>query len=359
MALVLLLANTRRGGIGNDHVLLDALAVPVWCVDASGLVTARNKGCAGMGATLPPETGRVELAGRVYEVMAQHSGGGGRVFAAVPMDAAVRAESALRDFRNTLSDTFAQLALGLGLFDQAGRLQMFNPAFGDLTGLPVEFLLRKPSLGALLDALRDSGMLPEPKDWRGWRQMMTDLPATATPHEELWGLTGGVTYRATLRPQAKGAFSLLLEDVSTEMSRSQRYRADMELAQAVIDTLDEGIAVFAGTGQLVMSNAAYSALWGHDPGAVLGEGSIRRIAAHWREVSAPSPLWSEIEEFIASAGMRDGWHAEARLRDGRLIACHITPIWNGATLAAFRPILPDAALAEGIAAVPYREIRMG
>ncbi|MBC2836018.1 PAS domain-containing protein [Paragemmobacter straminiformis] len=358
IALVLAGRHGAKHGAAGGGLDPDALAIPVWSVDVTGLVTARNAACRTLGEALPAAAGRVEIASHWYEVMAQQSGGG-RMFAAVPMDAAVRAESALRDFRNTMGDTFAQLALGLGLFDAAGRLQMFNPAFGELAGVPVDFLLRRPHLGALLDALRDRGMLPEPKDWRGWRQMMLELPSGSTTYEEVWGLAGGVTYRATLRPQAKGAFALLLEDISTEMSRSQRYRADMELSQAVIDTLDEAIAVFAGTGQLVLSNAAYAELWGHDPGAMIGEGSIRRIAAHWREVSAPTPLWSEIEEFIGTTGLRDGWRAEARLRDGRLIACRIAPIREGATLAAFRPVLPDGALPERAAVLRYQDIRAG
>lgn len=333
---------------------LDALAVPVWSVDATGRVTARNAASRVLGDAVPHVTGRVEVGGHWYEVMAQ-TVSGARLYAAVPMDTAVRAETALRDFRNTMSDTFAQLSLGLGLFDQAGRLQLFNPAFGELCGLPVEVLMRRPHLGALLDAMRDKGMLPEPKDWRAWRQTMLDLPAGQTMHEETWGLASGATYRATLRPQAKGAFALLLEDISTEMSRSQRYRADMELAQSVIDTLEDGIAVFAQTGQLVMSNAAYAELWGHDPGTVIGEGSIGRIAAHWREMSAPSPLWSEVEEFIGTSGAREGWRSEARLRDGRLIDCRFVQIWDGATLVAFRSVVAEGAAL----ATRLRGARMG
>lgn len=346
-----------RGGVGAG-LDLDALAVPVWVVDESGHVTARNAACRSLGGELPKAAGRVEVATHWHEVMMLEAGGA-RVFAAVPVDAAIRAETALRDFRNTMSDTFAQLALGLGLFDAAGRLQMFNPAFGELSGLPVEFLLRRPHLGALLDALRDRGMLPEPKDWRAWRQMMLELPAGTVMHEEMWGLPDGVTYRATLRPQAKGAFALLLEDISTEMSRSLRYRADMELSQSVIDTLDEGIAVFAQTGQLVLSNAAYAELWGHDPGVTLTEGSIRQVAAHWREVSAPSPLWSEVEEFIGTTGLRDGWQAEARLRDGRLIGCRCVPIRDGATLVAFRPLTGDGMVPAAMPAMRYQGARMG
>ena len=350
-AMIALLVQLGSGG--GNRTALDGVAFPVWVVDGQGVVAMRNAVCTQLGSTLlPVQAGRAEMGGRWFDVTVR-TDGAGQVFSAVPVDGVIRAEVALREFRTTMSDTFAQLETGLGLFDAEGKLQMFNPALADLTGLPVEFLMRRPSLGAVLDALRDCGLVPEPKDWLQWRRRMLELSVqpAALAQQETWGLPGGATYRATLRPQAKGSFALLLEDISTETVRSRRYRADMELAQSVIDTLDEGIAVFAGTGQLVLSNAAYAALWGHDPGSMIGEGGIGHIAAHWREVSAPDPLWGRIEEFVATAGEREAWHAEARLRDGRLIECRIAPILDGATMAAFRPLPPDHAIPDGMASV--------
>lgn len=359
-ALIALLVQLRTGT--PAHLGLDAVALPVWAVDADGTELMRNAACGRLGPVeLPTAAGRAELAGQWFDIVVRPNGEG-QVFSAIPAEAVVRAEGSLRDFRTTMSDTFAQLETGLALFDAQGRLQLFNPAMGELTGLAVEFLARRPSLGAVLDALRDKGTLPEPKEWLAWRRMMVELPmrSGALSHEETWALPGGVTYRMTLRPQAKGSFAMLVEDISTEMIRSRRHRADVELAQAVIDTLEEGIAVFAGSGHLVLSNAAYAELWGHDPAATMLEGTIARMAAHWREVSAPDPLWTRIEDFIALTGEREAWQAEARLRDGRLIACRIAPIWDGATLAAFRPIAPDHAVPEGVPSVArYRARKAG
>lgn len=357
IALLFQLRASEQGQLG-----LDVVGLPVWAVDADGTELARNEACRRWGhVTLPDQPGRAEIAGQWYEVVTRPNGEG-LVFSAIPAEGVVRAEGALRDFRTTMSDTFAQLETGLALFDAAGRLQIFNPAMAELTALPVDFLMRRPSLGAVLDALRDGGMVPEPKDWLEWRRMMVELPMKpeAVSHEETWGLPGGLTYRATLRPQAKGSFALILENISTEMIRSRRYRADMELAQSVIDTLDEGIAVFAVSGQLVLSNAAYADLWGHDPATSMAEGSIGPMAAHWREMSAPDPLWTRIEDFIGTEGEREGWQAEARLRDGRLIACRIAPIWDGATMAAFRPLPPDHAVPDGLPSVArYRASKAG
>ena len=104
--------------------------------------------------------------------------------------------------------------------------------------------------------------------------------------------------------------------------------------------MDEAVAVFSPSGQLVMSNLAYALLWAHDPEGTMQGDAIRAVAAHWRAHSAPGSLWSEAEEFISTVGNRVAWRAEARLLDGRLLTCRFAPLSGGATLAAFRTIDP-------------------
>lgn len=283
-----------------------------------------------------------------------------RLVFALPADAAVSAETALRDFMQTLTKTFAQLPTGLAIFDRQRRLQLFNPALMDLTGLPADFLSMRPSLLSVLDALRDRNMIPEPKDYRGWRRQLVDMEKAAASglYEETWNLPDGQTFKVVGRPHPNGALALMMEDITHEVSRSRRYRSDLELGQAVIDEMDEAVAVFSPSGQLVMSNLSYALMWAHDPEQHLKATTVGAVAAHWRMLSAPSTLWSEAEEFISTVGNRVPWRSEARLLDGRLLTCRFAPLAGGATLAAFRavevaekarpvlagPVVPDTAL---------------
>jgi len=294
--------------------------------------TAASQGAVGQRQRLVLPGGEVawfDLVGFAEEA--------GRLLFALPADAAVQAEGALRDFMQTLTKTFAHLPIGLAIFDHSRQLQLFNPALLDLTGLPVDFLSMRPSLLSVLDAMRDRAMIPEPKDYRGWRRQLIEMEKAAVSgsYEETWSLPGGQTYRVIGRPHPNGAIALMIEDISTEMLRTRRYRADLELGQSVIDEVDAALAVFSESGQLVMSNAAYSVLWGHDPAAALGEGSVRSLCAHWRLQSAPNAVWAEVEDFVANPGERQAWSAEVRLLDGRLLSCRFAPLAAGATLAAF------------------------
>ena len=108
----------------------------------------------------------------------------------LPADAAVRAERSLREFVQTLTKTFADLPIALAIFDRQRQLQLFNPALIDLTNLPTGFLTARPTLFDLLDKLRELRMVPEPKDFRSWRQQMSNLESAAATghHVEEWSL---------------------------------------------------------------------------------------------------------------------------------------------------------------------------
>ncbi|MEZ5798662.1 MAG: PAS-domain containing protein [Paracoccaceae bacterium] len=263
---------------------------------------------------------------------------------ALPADRLVQAEVTLRDFMQTLTKTFAQLPIGLAIFDQHRVLQLFNPALLDLTGLPAEFLIGRPSLSSFLDALREEAMIPEPKDYRSWRKQVLALEEAAASglFEETWTLPSGQTYRVTGRPHPNGALAFLFEDISNEMMRTRRYRADMELGQAVIDAMGDAVAVFSQDGSLVMTNRAYVSLWGPPDQGALAGADRPAVIEDWRARSAPSLLWNDLTDYIGSFGEREAWDGDIRLLDGRTLACRISPLPHGATLVTF-------ALARGAA----------
>lgn len=257
---------------------------------------------------------------------------------ALAADKAVQAETALREFMQTLTKTFADLPIGLAIFDRSRCLQMFNPALTDLTTLSPELLISRPTLNAFLDAMRAKAMIPEPRDYRSWRKQLARLEEEATMglFEETWSLPGGQTYRVIGRPHPNGALAFMFEDISNEMSRTRRYRADVELGQSVIDAVEDGVAVFSQGGQLVMSNHAYAQLWQHDPQVLLSEASVSTLCTWWREHAAPTMLWDDATDYVTSSGDRTPWEGEVRLLDGRLVVCRFRPLTGGATLITFR-----------------------
>jgi PAS domain-containing protein len=271
------------------------------------------------------------------------------LFAAANVDDAVRAETQLGEFTQTLTKTFAHLTIGLAIFDQSRRMILFNPALIDLTGLAPDFLAAKPTLVGFLDRLRERRIIPEPKDYTSWRRKMAELEAAAVDgsYSETWSLPTGQTYRVTGRPHPDGAVIFLFEDISAEISLTRRFRAELEMGQAVIDSLDEAIAVFTADGVLAMTNAAYARLWGHDPNTELSEVLVADATAVWLGRAAPSPAWGDFRDFVRQGQNRTEWSADVILRDGRLLCCRFVPLEGGGTLAGFRPRRADDRRAGG------------
>ena len=256
---------------------------------------------------------------------------------ATPADEIVKAENSLKDFVQTLTKTFAHLSIGLAVFDKNRQLAIFNPALIDLTKLPADFLSMRPTLFSFLDRLRENRTIPEPKDYKSWRQQMIELEIAATDgtYEETWSLPSGQTYRVNGRPHANGAVALLFEDISDEVSLTRNFREELEVGQAVLDTLDDAVVVFSSSGLITMTNKAYVSLWGVDPSTTFGEMGVTDATRNWQEICDPTPLWDELQTFINTPGKRTEWQGKATLDDGRPLNCHFMPLAGGATMVRF------------------------
>jgi len=256
---------------------------------------------------------------------------------ATPADAIVNAETSLKEFVQTLTKTFAHLSIGLAVFDKNRQLALFNPALTDLTRLPIDFLSARPTLFAFLDRLRENQMIPEPKDYKSWRQQMLALEEAAADgtYEETWTLPGGQTYRVNGRPHPDGAVALLFEDISAEISLTRNFREELEIGQAVLDALDDAVVVFSSTGVITISNIAYAKLWGVDPGTSFAEMGITDAIRNWQEICDPTPLWGHLCDFVDNPVDRRSWFGDATLDDGRELECQISPLAGGATMVKF------------------------
>ena len=284
----------------------------------------------------------------------------GALHFALPADATVRAEKALRDFVQTLTKTFADLPIGLAIFDRQRQLQLFNPALIDLTQLGPEFLSARPTLYAFLDRLREARMMPEPKDYRSWRLQMTELEQAAAAgfHAETWTLPSGQTYRVTGRPHPDGAIAFLFEDISSEISLTRRFRAELEQGQEVLDLMTEAVAIFQPSGELTSSNAAYDTLWGVEPANTLGRVTLLDAVRLWQDNCAESELWVQARGFSTRIGQRAEISGTVRrLSDGKTIDCRFVPMNGGAMLASFLP--RDTTVPEPQLGAPRRPVLRG
>nr|WP_231704070.1 PAS-domain containing protein [Cochlodiniinecator piscidefendens] len=271
----------------------------------------------------------------------------GKLFFAKEVDDVIKAESNLRDFVQTVSKSFASLHIGIAIFDEKQKLTLFNPAMANLTNLSADFLASKPSLRILLDRLRNDRMIPEPKNYKYWRNQILALGEDQSDegYEETWSLPSGRTYRIIVRPHSNRSIAMHIEDISTEISLTRHFRAELSLSQAIIDEIPEAIAVFSSAGPLTLSNAGYADIWGIDPSTTLGEFNITEATNLWRKACKPSDVWARLTVFASQTEAREGWSDHIQTHDGIRLLCSVSAIQGGSTSVRFRRlanILPDA-----------------
>lgn len=271
-----------------------------------------------------------------YDITSVRRGSGTMHFA-TEANAAVEAETAQRQFVQVLSRTFAALSVGLAIFDKRRELVMFNPALVTLTGLPVDYLTARPLLSDLLDRLREKQMVPEPADYRTWRDHIAALESAAEDgsYRETWPLSNGRTYRVTGRPHPEGAIAFLFEDISDEISLTRRFRSQIEIAHGALELVEDAVAVFSQERFLLHSNRAYRELWGNGDDTALTRLRLDDEVALWQEHCAPSVAWSGLRSAASQPG-RQSWSGQVHLTDGRPLAAQLRPLPAGAIMITFR-----------------------
>ena len=259
------------------------------------------------------------------------------VYHALDVNAVVKSEIAQRNFVQTLAKTFAQLSIGLAIFDRNGQLALFNPALIDLTNLPADFLSGRPTLMSFFDRIRENRRMPEPKNYQSWRQQITEVIAAATDgrYEETWTLETGQTFRVNGRPHPDGAIAFLIEDISAEVSLTRNFRAELELGQSLMDTFDEALVVFSSAGVLTFSNQAYRDMWGIDPESSFADITIADSIQEWKRQCKPGATWSELSEFVLDFERRRPWMMPVGRNDGIDLSCSVSRIATGATIIRF------------------------
>lgn len=261
-----------------------------------------------------------------------------RLHQAVDVTAVVQAEAAQHTFVQTLTKTFAQLSIGLAIFDRSRQLALFNPALVDLTGLSPEFLSARPGYLSFFDKLREGKIMPEPRSYSVWREKIFDLIAAAENgrYQETWSLSKGRTYRVTGRPHPNGAVAFIVEDISGEVTLTRRFREQLDLSHSVIESLEEAVAVFSPQGVLSYTNSAYRALWNLPSDKSALDLSVSEVSKHWQDRCEASPVWGDFRDFVVRFDERAEWDATVALKDGRRLDCRFRPLNGGATLVTFR-----------------------
>ena len=99
--------------------------------------------------------------------------------------------------------------------------------------------------------------------------------------------------------------------------------------------MEDALVVFSGTGILTFCNAAYRALWRHNPDAAFADVTLADAIDLWRDRLCRTAEREALGRIALGPGARDGRRMPLQLSDGERLVCHVLPLGPEATLVRF------------------------
>jgi signal transduction histidine kinase len=352
------------------RAMLDALPIPVWLRDKTlSLIWGNRAFLAASGAPDVEVATATQIAldkserdlagaarseGQMLEAKRFAVVGGHRralAFTHAPIESGIvgsaidvteisNAEARLQQHIDAHADTLDKLATAVAIFGRDQKLTFYNRAFARLWGFAETWLDTHPSDGEILDRLREARKLPEQRDYQVWKRQRLALyeqPGEYLP-EELWHVPGGKTLRIVAQPHPFGGLSFLYEDVTEKLALESSYNTLIKVQSATLDTLQEAVAVFGPDGKLKLYNAAFARMWEIEPGELIGEPHISRIAEICLARFGDGHEWQRLVAGISSGSERRRDWGEMERNDKTILALSLAPLPDGATLVTFADV---------------------
>ena len=137
-------------------------------------------------------------------------------------------------------------------------------------------------------------------NYRDWKAKILSGYKTGTEYEDWWHLLDGRTIHVVSAQRPDGGLTYLYDDATERFALESRYNALIDVQRETLDSLKEGVAVFATDGRLKLFNSAFAAdlaaLAQHSQGRAAHRQDHRPVRAAstttWppgRASAAPSP----------------------------------------------------------------------
>jgi PAS domain-containing protein len=126
-----------------------------------------------------------------------------------------------------------------------------------------------------------------------------------------------------------GAIAFLFEDISSEVSLTRLFRAQLDVLQSVVDRVPQALAVFSPSGVMTFANTAYQELWECDPDSSFGDLTFDDAKSSWRAMCDRSDGLAAIQPHSTA-------HTELRLVSGRKVTCQVQMVAGGGFAVFFQ-----------------------
>ncbi len=313
-------------------------------VEGDGAEKARNlaRGALDSGAAQEGNHNIVVSGARRNYLIHEEPIAGGKMTAGFALD-----RTEVEDLRGELDrhqrsqeDILDRLALAIMVFGENGHLRFVNSAGAKLWQLDETWLGTNPEIGEVLDVLREKRLFPETGDFSAlkaeWRSYLTKL---IEPREELMHLPNGTAIWMVISPHPTGGLLITVEDVTDKLRLERSYNTLVDVQQATLNNLSEGVAVFGEDGCLRLTNPVFREMWGLDDEFVNLGPHLSEVVEACKDHFDYGDNWERFKTAylgrIFGRVMRNG---RINTTDDRVLAYSIVPMPDGGVLLSYRDI---------------------
>ena len=229
---------------------------------------------------------------------------GASVGAAIDVAALETAQGELVRHVAAYERTLDRVATGVAIFGPDQRLTFFNEAYRKLWQLDADWLATKPSDGELLDRLRELSRLPEVVNYRDWKAKILSGYKTGSEYEDWWHLLDGRTIHVVSAQRPDGGLTYLYDDATERIALESRYNALIDVQRETLDSLKEGVAVFATDGRLKLFNSAFLQIWRLSRSTLKEGPHIDKIIAQCSGLYDDMATWARISRAVTGISDR-------------------------------------------------------
>ena len=232
--------------------------------------------------------------------------------------------------------TLDRVATAVAIFNKDRHLTFFNEAFRKLWQLDGAWLDGGPTDGEILDRLQELSRLPASADYRKWKTQVLDGTKTGATFEDWWQLPDARMIHVIAEQRPDGGLAYICDDASERLALESRYNALFSVQRETLDSLKDGVAVFATDGRLKLFNSSFIAIWRLSR-AMLEQGPhIDEIITQARVLYDDDRIWRRLSRVVTSiSDQREPVEGQMVRPDQSVIDFACAPLPDGATLVTF------------------------
>lgn len=229
------------------------------------------------------------------------------------------------------------ISTGITIYGPDKRLKFFNHAYSRMFEMDENWMHTEPSLGEILEDLRQRQMVSEISDFPAYKQKIYKIfTSLLNPFQQLEHLSDGRTLRMVTAPHPLGGIFYTFEDVTDKLELERQYNTLIEVQQATLGNLYEGVAVFGADYRLKLYNPAFQRIWSLE-GETLNQGQhISEVIEKIKKYFDFKEDWEAYKEKITHyVTDRIPKHRTLLRVDGSALELSYVPLPDGAHMMSY------------------------